>query len=335
MLRHKCHLLGIFLPIMLVGLNFYASPSFAQKVKKQIVAFTPPVLSVAAEPAVVTACAGGDNTASLVHLNARASSSGSNPIRYHWSASFGRVEGDGAAVTWNLSGLEPGYYRAFVDIDTGSGDELCRVFSSTTVLVNRCPPPAPVCPNIVISCPERAILGEPLDFSATVTGGTSGITLSYNWTVSAGRIISGQGTPTIKVDTAGLSGQPVTATLSMGGYPMDCSKTCVVQLPVSVECRRFDEFPDIARNDEKARLDNYAIELQNDPSSTAYVVVYPGQRAKPGDVQKHTTRVVDYLVNSRGVDGHRIVTLVSPARPDLLVNLWVCPQGAKPPVPAP
>jgi len=178
-------------------------------------------------------------------------------------------------------------------------------------------------------------LGEPLDFSATVTGGTSGITLSYNWTVSAGRIISGQGTPTIKVDTAGLSGQPVTATLSMGGYPMDCSKTCVVQLPVSVECRRFDEFPDIARNDEKARLDNYAIELQNDPSSTAYVVVYPGQRAKPGDVQKHTTRVVDYLVNSRGVDGHRIVTLVSPARPDLLVNLWVCPQGAKPPVPAP
>jgi hypothetical protein len=121
----------------------------------------------------------------------------------------------------------------------------------------------------------------------------------------------------------------------MGGYPMDCSASCTVQLPTLVECRKFDEFPEIARDDEKARLDNYAIELQNDPGSTAYVMVYPGQRGRPGNVQKHTSRIVDYLINSRGVDAHRIVTLVGPARSDLLVNLWVCPQGAKPPTPIP
>jgi len=66
---------------------------------------------------------------------------------------------------------------------------------------------------------------------------------------------------------------------------------------VPLECKKFDEFPDIARNDEKARLDNFAIELQNDPTATAYVVVYPGRNGRSPDVQKHTSRVVEYLTN--------------------------------------
>jgi len=270
----------------------------------------------------------------LVHLNANATCPGGGPIGYSWSASAGRIDGNGPTVTWDLSGVSPGYYKAFVDIDYGSGKELCQAFSSTTVLVNKCSP-RPLCPNTVISCPDNPVAGEPLDFSATVTGGTRNVSALYNWTVSAGTIIAGQGTNSIRVDTTGLAGQSVTATLSMGGYHLDCSATCVVQFPVPIECRKFDEFPDIARNDEKARLDNYAIELQNDPTSTAYVIVYPGQRGRPGDLQKHTSRIVDYLLNSRGVDARRIVTLVGPPRPDLLVDLWTCPRGGKPPTPTP
>jgi hypothetical protein len=168
-----------------------------------------------------------------------------------------------------------------------------------------------------------------------VTGGTPGVAATYNWTVSAGRIIDGQGTPSIRVDTTGLAGQTVTATLAIGGYTLDCSASCSVQFPVPVECRKFDEYPTISYNDEKARLDNYAIELQNDPTATAFVIVYPGQRGRPGDVQKQTTRLVDYLVNSRGISNQRIVTLVGPARSVLLVELWLCPQGARPPNLAP
>ena len=97
--------------------------------------------------------------------------------------------------------------------------------------------------------------------------------------------------------------------------------------------RRFDEFPDISRNDEKARLDNFAIELQNDPRATAYVIVYPGKTGKRGEVQEHSGRVVEYLVNSRGLDQRRIVTLVGPKRDQLHVELWITPQGATPPNP--
>ena len=328
MLRHERRLIGLFLPMALVGLFVFATVASAQKVRVEPRAFTPPNLRLSADPKVVTVCEG--SAPAVVRLNAQATSGD----RYRWSSSGGRIEGDGPTVTWDLSGLQPGYYRAYVDVDTGSGDEACQAFSSTTVLVNRCPPAPPTCPNVAIECPDRVVVGEPLTFRSTVTGG-SNAGQTYNWTVSAGRIISGQGTSSIQVDTTGLAGQSITATLSMGGYNLDCSATCTVQFPVPVQCRKFDEFPAISYNDEKARLDNYAIELQNDPTSTAYVIVYPGQRGRPGEVQKQTTRLVDYLVNSRGINAQRIVTLVGPARDELMVELWLCPQGANPPSVAP
>ena len=330
MLRHERRLIQ-FLPIALVGLFALATVASAQKVKVETRSYTPPNLRLSADPKVISVCEGSG--AAVVRLTAQTVSN--DPIRYSWKSSGGHIQGDGPTVTWDLSGLQPGYYTAYVDIDTGSGDEACEAFSSTSVLVNRCPPPPPTCPNVAIECPDRVVLGEPLTFRSTVTGGSSNVTPTYNWTVSAGRIIDGQGTGTIHVDTTGLAGQTVTATLTMGGYNLDCSATCTVQFPVPVTCRKFDEFPAIAYNDEKARLDNYAIELQNDPTSTAYVIVYPGTRGRPGEVQKETTRIVDYLVNSRGINAQRIVTLVGPARDELMSELWLCPQGANPPSLAP
>jgi hypothetical protein len=100
---------------------------------------------------------------------------------------------------------------------------------------------------------------------------------------------------------AGLAGQTVRASLSIGGYNLECAADCGVSVPLpKLISRKFDEFPDISRNDEKARLDNFGIELQNDPTATAYVIVYPGRSGKRGDVQHHANRIVEYLVNSRG-----------------------------------
>ena len=327
MFRHERRRVGMFLTIALVGLFTFATAASAQKkVRIEARGFTPPNLSLLAEPRVITVCEGSGPA--IVHLDARVTSNYS--IGYRWKSNAGRIQGNGASVTWDLSGLQPGYYKAYVDIDAGSGDEACQAFASTTVLVNRCPPPPPRCPNVAIECPDRVVVNEPLTFRSAVSGGSSSGRQTYHWTVSAGSIVDGQGTDTIRVDTTGLAGRSVTATLSMGGYNLDCTATCTVQFPIPVECRKFDEFPAISYNDLKARLDNYAIELQNDPTSTAYVIVYPGQRGRPGEVQKNTTRIVDYLVNSRGVNAQRIVTLVGPPRDALLVELWLCPQGARP-----
>jgi hypothetical protein len=329
--RHR--LFAFMLPIALVALHLLASPATAQK-RKETVVFAPASLSLSSDTTVVSACTEGNLPGSQVRLNARVSSSGDHQPRYHWSTSSGRLIGDGPVVTWDLSGLKPGYYKAFVEVEIGSNSGECRAFTSTSVLVNPCAPVQPVCPKVSIICPDNVVVDQPLTFSSNLSIVTLGVAPIYNWTVSAGRIIEGQGTSSIRVDTTGLAGQTVRATLSMGGYAPDCSDTCAVQIPVpQLSSRKFDEFPSIARNDEKARLDNFGVELQNDPKASAYVIVYPGRSGKTGDVQKHTTRIVDYLVNSRGIDARRTVTLVGRTRDELMVELWLSPQGATPPRP--
>ena len=331
MLRNKSRLIGYLAPIALVALS--APQVFAQKTKVVSSVNAPLSLSLTADSNIVTACA--DGGAPRVKLTANAVSPGGYPIKYRWTTSAGTVIGEGPVVEWNLAGLKPGYHKASLDIQSVGSDGSCQAFSSVSVLVNPCVVVQPVCPAIEIVCPTDIAMGQPITFSSRLTGGVPANTSAvYNWTVSAGTIILGQGTETIKVDTAGLGGQTVRASLSVGGYNLECAADCGVAVPLpKLSNKKFDEFPDISRNDEKARLDNYGIELQNDPTATAYVIVYPGRSGKKGEVQHHASRIVDYLVNSRGLDKSRIVTLVGPARDNLFVELWITPQGATPPNP--
>jgi PKD-like domain len=331
MLRNTSRLLGYLAPIALVALS--APQVFAQKTTVVSSVNAPLSLSLTADSNVVTACA--DGGAPHVKLMANAVSPSGNPIKYRWTTSAGTIIGEGPTVDWNLAGLKPGYHKASLDIQSVGSDGSCQAFSSVSVLVNPCVVVQPVCPAIEIVCPTDVAPGQPITFSSRLTGGVPANTNAvYNWTVSAGTITQGQGTDTIKVDTTGLGGQTVRASLSVGGYTLECAADCGVSIPLpKLYGRKFDEFPDISRNDEKARLDNYAIELQNDPTSTAYVIVYPGRHGKRGEVQEHANRVVEYLVHSRGLDKGRIVTLVGPVRDNLFVELWVTPQGAAPPNP--
>ena len=320
-------------PIALVVVCLSAAHVFAQK--PQVISATnaPLSLSLTTDANIVRAC---DNSgAPQVQLTAKAISPGGNPIKYKWTTSDGTIIGEGPVVTWNLAGLKPGYHKASLDIQSTGNDGTCQAFSSVSVLVNPCAEVRPVCPAIEISCPTNVAIDQPLTFTSRYSGGVpANITPVYNWTVSAGTISEGQGPDTIKVDTKGLAGQSVTASLSMGGYNLECAADCSVAIPLPKrEGFRFDEFPDIARNDEKARLDNFAIALQNDPSSTGYVIVYPGRTSKRAEVQDHFGRVIDYLVNSRNMDTSRIRTIEGPKKDQLSVQLWITPQGAAPPNP--
>lgn len=330
MFRNPTRLIGYLAPIALVA--FVSVPSLAQT-RTVSTANAPLSLTLTSDTNSVSACANGG--APQVKLTANAVSPGGYPIKYKWSTEAGVITGEGPVVTWSLAGLKPGYHKASLDIQSVGAEASCQAFSSITVLVNPCPPVKPVCPAIEITCPTTVEVDQPITFTSRYTGGVpANVTPVYNWSVSAGTIIEGQGTSTIKVDTKGLGGQTVRATLSIGGYTLECSADCAVTIPLpKLYSRKFDEFPDIARNDEKARLDNFAIELQNDPTATAYVIVYPGKKSKRGDIQLHSSRIVDYLVHSRGLDERRIVTLVGAPRDQLHIDLWVTPQGATPPTP--
>lgn len=293
----------------------------------------PPTLALTAEPNIVRACEGQTTT---VQLLAKATSSSGKAIRYRWTVDGGTLTGNGATTTWNLAGARPGTYRAVADIDEGNED--CAAFASVGVIVLDCPPPPPAppsCPEVKLSCPDHATEKAPVTFTTNTNGGTPGIVPTYNWTVSNGHIVSGQGTSSITVDTAGLAGQTITATVDVAGYGIPCPASCSVSLPIEETSKKFDEYYDITRNDEKARLDNYAIELQNEPGRQGYIIIYPARKVKSKEAQQRAQGISDYLINSRGIDPSRFTIKIGAARENWLIELWVVPQGAALPPPQP
>jgi hypothetical protein len=301
----------------------------------------PPTASLAASASTITlpcpadmhssgACASG--ATSSVNLTTTASDPDGDTLLYSYTVTGGRVTGEGANVGWDLSGLGPGTYTASVDVDDGCG---CITSSTTTVTIASCSDCVPnlVCPTVNVTCPSDVSEGGSITFTANFTQGTPQVTPTYNWTVSAGTITSGQGTSTITVDTKGLGGQTVTATVEVGGVDPSCGRTASCSTPVrpnAPPARKFDEYGNIRFNDEKARLDNFAIQLQNEPTAQGYLIGYGSCDAEG---QTRANRAKDYLVNTRGIDAGRIMVVDGGCMPELKVELWVVPQGATPPTP--
>ncbi|HEV2861371.1 MAG TPA: PEGA domain-containing protein [Pyrinomonadaceae bacterium] len=200
------------------------------------------------------------------------------------------------------------------------------------------------CPYPVnVTAPAAINDGDIVTFAAEVGyAGQSG--LNYTWTVSppAARILTGAGTPTITVDSSGLGGRRVTAILVVddGSGDRNCRQTAqaaagVNELPRISPPKRFDEFPSIAFDDDKARFDNLAIELQNNPGATGYIIAYAGRRSRPGQADRMGRRAVEYLTAQRGIDRSRLVVINGGTRDAETFELWLVPQGAEPPRPTP
>jgi len=191
------------------------------------------------------------------------------------------------------------------------------------------------CPKVEVSCPTEVDADMPITFTASVTGGDPEATLTYNWTVSAGTISSGQGTSTITVDTTGVDGQSSTATVSLGGYDPKChppTHSCTTGTkPKPQPPRKIDEYGTLSLNERNSRLDNYAIELQNDPTTVGYVIAYGGRKSLPGAASSLMNMSKKYLVGTRGIEESRIVTVEGGYREQATTELWIVPQGSTPP----
>ena len=269
---------------------------------------------------------------SEVQLTADARDPDNDTLLYTWSVTGGKLTGEGRAVTWDLSGVANGTYTATVEVNDGNPGHAVR--GSATVSVadcTGCVTPKPPCPTVSVTCPSDVELGSPITFTASATSSDSSITPTYNWSVSAGTISGGQGTSSITVDTAGLGGQSVTATVDVGGFDPACSRSasCTTSVkPAAPLARKFDEYGDIKFNDEKARLDNYATALQGEPGSAAVILAYGNC---DGAAQARADRAKNYLVNTRGIEAGRITTVDGGCRADLAVELWIVPSGATAP----
>jgi hypothetical protein len=247
--------------------------------------------------------------------------------------------------------LEPGIHNVRITLPNGSfwtrEIELPAGRVKCVVVNYRPLPPLPKVPcpfPLNISAPKQVTEGEIITYTADVAySGTN--SLRYNWKVtpSSARIISGQGSPTLTVDSTGLGSQRITATLTAddgSSYP-ECSQTVQAVSAVAplekkiIVAQEFDECNSCSLDDQKARLDNLAVELQNDPSTRAYILAYGGRMSPLGQVEKLMSRSRDYLITQRGIDASRIVVVNGGFREEDSVELWIVPSGAAAPKPTP
>lgn len=268
-----------------------------------------------------------------INVTTAASDVENDQLVYNYTVSGGRVVGSGANVSWDLSGVRAGSYTITAGVDDGCG--ICGETKTQTIEVRECPDCVEECscPTVSVTGPSGTVqLGETMTFTANLNGGNQDAP-TFNWTVSTGTIVEGQGTPTITVSTEGLSGDTtVTATVDIGGLCAACgtlsdSETGVVAGPIGPEL--VDEFGPLANDDVKARLDAFASNLSSNPDSQGYIINYGPAR----QVTRRERLIRDYLVTNRGIDASRLVFVQGGDEPEIRTRLYRVPQGATVPTP--
>ena len=119
-------------------------------------------------------------------------------------------------------------------------------------------------------------------------------------------------------------------TLAALGPLLFCVHEASAQDKPRPSARKFDEFGDILHSDLIARLDNFAIQIQQEPNVRGFIIVYRSRRDLPGLSNRLALISKDYLTSSRGLPKERIVTVDGGAAACLTQELWIVEPGAAP-----
>jgi hypothetical protein len=191
------------------------------------------------------------------------------------------------------------------------------------------------CPKVMTTSASEPVKSvTPLTFTSTVSGGDPNVTPTYNWTISAGTITSGQGTSVIIVDTTGVEGS-ITATVDVGGFDGGCStassSTSDVEKPK--ESRKFAELVKPSTEEQNLRVEDFLMELGTDPSSTGYVFAYASKDSPTA--AKQFLKTAQAKAATIGFDLSRLMLKEGGLKSAFGVEMWIVPEGLPAPKPNP
>jgi hypothetical protein len=277
---------------------------------------------------------GGCNDSTTINVTTTAVDPDNDVLTYNYTVSGGRVVGQGASVQWDLSGVSKGTYTITAGVDDGCG--ICGKTMTQSVNIGDCPDCVKVCecPSVSISGPAGITNpGDAMTFTANVSGGSQD-TVTYNWTVSAGTIESGQGTPSITVRTTReMAGGNVTATLTIGGPAPACGCTTTFSETAGVSpapsSTQVDTFGPAKDDDVKARVDNFYTQLNANPNSQGYIINY----GTPAEIKRRRAQIVK-AINFRKYDPSRVTFVDGPDKgTGIETHFYLVPPGAENPQP--
>ena len=276
---------------------------------------------------------GGCSDDQTVAVKTGASDPEGSVLTYQYSVSGGRVVGSGANVNWDLSGVKPGTYTITAAVDNGCG--FCGKTQTKTITVESCSDCIQPCscPSLSINGPSgQTPIGGSMNFSANLSGGTQD-RATYNWTVSAGTITSGQGTSAITVSTTDdMAGGTVTATVEVGGLCADCSDRTrsatgdIAPKPEERKIVKQDELGNAKPDDIKSRLQNLNLSVQGEPNSSAIIRV-----SGPAADRKKQIAAVNKAIAFLKYDASKYRVVDGGDAPAVSIEFYFVPAGVTAP----
>lgn len=191
----------------------------------------------------------------------------------------------------------------------------------------RVPPGAidPVCDecNHTVACPEIAVTGpsgitspgDSMEYKAEISGDVPG-NVRYEWTLSAGQIIEGQGTLAIKVRAPETEPTGLTATINIKGLPGGCPASTSETAPVAaiLDPILVDEFVSEGLQLEKGRLETAASTLKERPDDVLYIIEHFPPNTSGFDIREKQRKLSEFLTEYTKLseDNFKIVTAIGP-----------------------
>jgi hypothetical protein len=187
------------------------------------------------------------------------------------------------------------------------------------------------CPTVDVSgggFPEK---GQPVSFTANVID-SENREFEYIWTVSDGKIVACQGTPSITVELIGE--KDITVTVEVKGFPEGCPNTqsdtlgCGLRPPAP---SLFDEYGPLPNGDLKARTQNLFVDIANNSGAQGYIISYGTNR----EILLREKQI-RYVISSLNLDASRITLVRGGANPrgkGVWTRVWLVPSGAANPTP--
>jgi hypothetical protein len=101
------------------------------------------------------------------------------------------------------------------------------------------------------------------------------------------------------------------------------------------EYESFDSFPKKSDPDMFGRLDNFAIQLTNDPRVTGYVISYAGKISTRSEGRTLANKARDYVINKRHIPPNRVVAIDGGFRQVTELELYLIRANLPAPSPKP
>jgi len=98
---------------------------------------------------------------------------------------------------------------------------------------------------------------------------------------------------------------------------------------------KFAEFGKFNCEEELLQLDSLALQIQSDPNSMAYVIVYGGRKGKRNEAKARLARMMHYWAINRRMDPERFKRIDGGYRETLAGEIWLATPEDAAPTPTP